>query len=833
MYSFCKNSISGIVIGLSFCLPKADAADGNLFFQKPIDTVEKRLKDSIIVHYKKYPQEKVFVHTNQREYCTGETIWYKTYTMCYGKPSALSKLIYLQLSDSAGNILVQNKRPLIDGKAYGNIDIGQNIKSGWYKLSAFTSWMMNFGPPSYHNQLVYIKNIRDPVATPNASIKRSYYIKFYPEGGDLVDGSLSNIAFKAYRDDGMPVSVSGIIKDNSKKIIGKLNTIHDGMGEFAIETYAENSYVATVNFPNGLTQNFPLPRAKKSGVYLRTSQNDDLIEIKLSFSGPAERFANCILVATQNIGTVITYPLQLANGLNSFEIKKSLFSTGVLRLTVFDNKGLPRAERLLFVNNHDIQTPILKADTLTRKPKGINSFSIEIKDKAGVAVQGNFSVAVTDKQAFEEDEISENIFSSLLVSPDLQEKVHNPGYYFKNQDDSLANQLDLVMLTNGWRHFLITNSSLSHPVEQSQNIAGKIADYKDQEMLKFSLLILSPDSNKFIGNISPDSSGSFILKNFEHAGLLNVYIESTDKKNRVKKTEVDLLGTLDDSLRQTKATPFTIPTQHNFSDYYISIEKKEANSLLNSKGIVLKTVNIKGIKDSETEKLLKEHVSPKYNSDRQFTLDLINNATLNIGLVDYIRGKFPGLLITGDGNNPIFLYRGGNSLKAPPSSPASAFNAEMGSDNNQFLPYFFLNDVAVRFENIKDLSLTEVALIRFMPPPVWFAPFNGGNAGAVMIYTKIQSDEVKKLIKMSNFNHYIFNGYSITREFSASGSDNVLQSGNVDNKATLFWNHDLNSDINGILQFKFLNSNKSKAFNIILQGMDDKGRLVYIEQSVH
>jgi hypothetical protein len=38
------------------------------------DTFEAHLKSSIIAYYKKYPREKVFVHTNQEVYMSGETI---------------------------------------------------------------------------------------------------------------------------------------------------------------------------------------------------------------------------------------------------------------------------------------------------------------------------------------------------------------------------------------------------------------------------------------------------------------------------------------------------------------------------------------------------------------------------------------------------------------------------------------------------------------------------------------------------------------------------------------------------------------------------------------
>ena len=39
------------------------------------------------------------------------------------------------------------------------------------------------------------------------------------------------------------------------------------------------------------------------------------------------------------------------------------------------------------------------------------------------------------------------------MSGDIKGTIYNPTYYFANTADSTTNNLDLVMLTNGWRRF--------------------------------------------------------------------------------------------------------------------------------------------------------------------------------------------------------------------------------------------------------------------------------------------------------------------------------------------------------------------------------------------
>ena len=767
------------------------------------DTAAQKIKTNLLYEYKNYPQERVFVHINQPAFSNGETIWYKVYTMSFGKPSVLSKIIYVQLTDTAGHIISHNKLPVAGGKAHGNIEIESKIKTGWYKLTAFTSWMMNFGEGSYYQQKIYIRNLSDSVTKPirNDSTPKKYSIKFFPEGGDIIDGSIAKVAFRAFDNDGLGVKIVGTITENRQKKITDFTSVHDGMGEFEIEALADNTYDANIKFPDGSIQEIALPKAKKSGIELHVNQGLNTISIKLAYAG--DSISGGVLVATQNSGQIVTIPLHLSKGINVFELPKTTFTTGVLRLTAYDSDGLPRAERMVFVNNHDISNPELVTDTLSLNK---NIFTVKLKYKSGAPVKGDFSISITDSESFQEN-AEQNIYSALLLSPEIKGDIHDPKYYFRNQNDSLANQLDLVMLTNGWRHFVITNNRLTHPVEQSQYIAGKVAVNRKNHVSKIKILIANSDSTKFIGYISPDTTGRFILNDFNHSGLSNIYIENT----QVKDMPAKIFSTLDDSLVKGKAKPFQPYGQYLVSDHYLNPATYSEKYKGTGNDIILNTVNIKATKASETQKLLQQYVSPKYNSGNGYTLNLVSNPPFNINIIDYMRGRFPGLQIVGDDPNLEFIYHSVSTL--------------------QRYPYFYLNENEVPYSRVKDLIMTNIALIRFIPAPIDFAPGNGGKVGAIMIYMKKGSDEIKKTNALAGFDHFIFNGFSVTREFGTPNYKNNF-SGVTDNGTTLFWSHDLQSDNKGCLKVDFPNSNKVKKFRIILQGMDDLGNLVYFEKRI-
>jgi len=141
-----------------------------------------------------------------------------------------------------------------------------------------------------------------------------------------------------------------------------------------------------------------------------------------------------------------------------------------------------------------------------------------------------------------------------------------------------------------------------------------------------------------------------------------------------------------------------------------------------------------------------------------------------------------------------------------------------------------VNEISTTYEDVINIPLTEMALIRYIPPPASMAPFNGGFLGVLAIYLKKWDEgmsgipEIKEEIPI-----YIFHGYSITREFYHPDYSSKNSSLSVpDYRTTLFWNTHLKPDHSGNIHFSFYNSDRAKKFRIVMEAIDNRGRPVYL-----
>ena len=110
----------------------------NVFSQKEITTEQ---FDAFL----KIPQEKIVLHFNSNFLLTGETLNYKVFCLetSTNNFSSLSKIAYIELIDSNLKTVVKQKIALKNGEAQGDIFINTDVKSGNYKLIAYTEWMKN------------------------------------------------------------------------------------------------------------------------------------------------------------------------------------------------------------------------------------------------------------------------------------------------------------------------------------------------------------------------------------------------------------------------------------------------------------------------------------------------------------------------------------------------------------------------------------------------------------------------------------------------------------------------------------------------------------------
>src|ERR1700712_1662086 len=192
-------------------------------------------------------QEKVFVHTDKRAYMTGEILWFKVYVVdgSFNKPLDLSKVAYVDVLDDSQVPVMQAKIELHNGHGSGSLYIPVSLSNGNFKLRAYTNWMKNFSPDYYFEKKITIVN---PQRTPTyaKSNKGDYDIQFFPEGGSLVNGINSKVAFKAVGKDGMGIDFTGAIINQKNDTIIRFKPLKFGMGQFSFTPAADNTYKAVI-----------------------------------------------------------------------------------------------------------------------------------------------------------------------------------------------------------------------------------------------------------------------------------------------------------------------------------------------------------------------------------------------------------------------------------------------------------------------------------------------------------------------------------------------------------------------------------------------------------
>src|SRR5450631_326011 len=162
-------------------------------------------------HEAKELKEKIYLQTDKSFYISGEICWFKSYVVdaSLNKPFTLSKVAYVELLNRDSKPVLQGKILLQKGTGSGSFFIPLYLPSGSYKIRAYTNWMKNFGPEYFFEKDITVINTMKRDQDSLVQKTSAFDIRFFPEGGNLVDGASSVVGFKAVDEDGKGVNVEG------------------------------------------------------------------------------------------------------------------------------------------------------------------------------------------------------------------------------------------------------------------------------------------------------------------------------------------------------------------------------------------------------------------------------------------------------------------------------------------------------------------------------------------------------------------------------------------------------------------------------------------------
>jgi hypothetical protein len=425
------------------------------------------------------PHEKVFLHFDNTNYYQGDSLWFKCYVVTSGQHqlSELSKTLYVELLNPGGEIIDKKILRVESGQCHGSFSLNHlPFYSGFYEVRAYTKYMLNYGDDVIFSRLLPVFDIPKTEGdfeekrilsynkfgpAGNYTMKReqpekykNVNMRFYPEGGNLVRGIESRVAFEATDEDGIPIDVTGVILNSEKQELCSFNTIHEGRGIF---TYtpgdSRQKDIVEVEY-SGKKYRFDLPKSLPQGIIMEVNNphDDKLIDVILRKN--EQTTAEMLGVVVMSGGKVYNYcGAYLENVEAGFNIDKTLLPSGVSQIVLFNSKGEILCDRLVFnINNDNLLDIKVKTNKQLYFPFESAQMEISVTDKDSNPVDATFSISVRDGD--NEVEYGHNILTDLLLMSEIKGYVRNPSFYFeKDGDENRHAALDLLLMVQGWRRY--------------------------------------------------------------------------------------------------------------------------------------------------------------------------------------------------------------------------------------------------------------------------------------------------------------------------------------------------------------------------------------------
>ena len=492
-----------------------------------LDDIRQALEQSSVSQV----QEKVYIHTDNQCYFVGDTLWYKAYVVRADdlRPTDMSRILYVELLSPDG-LLVERQNIIVapEGHTCGQFVLQDSLYSGYYELRAYTRWMLNFGvrqhkyttPETwqfYNRQMaadyyrlwdglysrvlpIYGKpetpgdyDARRMYQRPKQRLqkpkKEELFVSFYPEGGSLVQGLTSRVAFDVVDQLGQAVDITGTVEADGQTAVD-IRTTHMGRGVFTV-TPGQKRLSARFNW-RGKTYTFNLPRAEQGGVVLtldgdratlqsRGLAADRQYGLSVLCRGALRHFAPVSLPAD---GAPVTVILPLDS-----------LPAGVNDLTIFDNDGRILADRLFFRPVQSPVDPITSVSPLspTSTYSPYTPITLNLQTPSP---NTTFSLAVRDTRTDEPTYDDGNLMTDLLLSSELRGFIAHPAYYFERDDDEHRRALDLLMMVQGWRKYqwrelADTARQMRYTPEVAMTVSGSvykmlgISDVEQEEVMSW------------------------------------------------------------------------------------------------------------------------------------------------------------------------------------------------------------------------------------------------------------------------------------------------------------------------------------------------------------
>lgn len=751
------------------------------------------------------PIEKVYVQMDKERYVQGETLWFKVYLLD-GKdlgPSYLSTLVYVECWSPDDTLVARKTIKVEGGIGKGDLSLPKELSAGVYHIQAYSQWMRN---ESQHFQASI--QVLDPSSSTEPPLLASGKpdVQFLPESGSLLAGGENRVAFKALGVDGWGIPINGKVWDASGNEIQSFESSHRGMGSFAFVPEVGNAYQAEITWM-GTTYRYDLPKVEEKGYVMGVNSSPFLTQVQIRSHGlPSDAVVQLVGIMGHRLR--ISLKARLQEGQAQLDIPNSFFDTGVLQLSLLDVNDQAQCERMIWIDKRDQMDIQVSPQQPVYSKRSLVEVEFQAKSQMGVALSSQLAVSVYEESGMWEGSPYRNsLRSQMLLSSEAKGTIEAPWEYFHTEGAS--EYLDLVMLTHFWRKVNWDNlgTTLEAPkylIERGLYISGQVMRNNNKSLPNTNVTLMM--GNMFeLRETQSDKEGYFAFNDLGFTDTTQLMLQAKTSRNAPRPAKFKL------NERSYESAPeLPVAALPPFEDLaYIQSSLQQQANLEAIEGIAQYDIEGVEITSKKKDPIVEERGTQLYRTP-SMRVDM-SKQTYRINVIEAMKGKVPGVSISGQPGSYSIRIRGSSSLT-------------LSND-----PLILVDGVPTDIVYAEALPMPLVDYVDVVKGPQAAIFGEQGVNGVIAIYTKQGADALPKESDESRgIYRPTMSGISVSRTFyTPNYATSDTRQDLPDLRSTLVWEPNVQTLEDGTFSLQFYTGDIPGKYRIVVEGISVEGTMGY------
>ncbi|MFT3827309.1 MAG: hypothetical protein QM731_25500 [Chitinophagaceae bacterium] len=339
---------------------------------------------------------------------------------------------------------------------------------------------------------------------------RRPFVKFYPEGGNIVDNMPCVVGFEVTTAIGEPLPATALLYENDE-ITDTIQTDSYGMGRFDLTPQPGSKYVIKLlNNTDAADKSYQLPATLPSG---------PVLSIRNALAGDSV----IIRLATMQAGTfqVMLHDYRQVYQVFDVHVRQPVVRDvvfplagvpkGLLTVTLLDSLDRPYAERMIFAHYDRRSFVRIATDSQSYGTRQKVQLSLKLTGDTIGSNKAIVSIACVQENRLEAKKM-QDIESFFYLKHDLLPMPYR--YRPISGERAAVDYLQNVLLVKGWRRYTWQDMMLAEAADTLQlhetlQFTGDVKRW-DKKLKKPMAIAVIRDSSLGIANT--DSSGAFVLE---------------------------------------------------------------------------------------------------------------------------------------------------------------------------------------------------------------------------------------------------------------------------------------------------------------------------------